>query len=256
MDNWQILLPTLVLGYLLGSFSFARLVFAIRRPGEAPPPLRTPSKDGQAALVSHAVGATNVMIAFGPRWGMFVTALDILKGFLPTLALRLLLPEDHYHLVVGVAVLVGHLWPVWHRFVGGGGNSSIIGMVLAISPLGVLVTHAIGMLVGRFFPMVAFLGGIALTIPWFMVRNGPLSPEALFAVVITILYLLPQLPAAFEIARMKRAGHPLDIRHIMNTMKRSAATGKPGAEAMADPAADGTESPAGNGTEPREGSDP
>ncbi len=42
-------------------------------------------------------------------------------------------PGETYALICGVAVLVGHLWPVWYRFVGGGGNSSVIGMVLAIA---------------------------------------------------------------------------------------------------------------------------
>jgi len=191
--SWIYLL-TAIFGYLIGSVSFARIVFARRKPGEAPDLIRTPTTDGRAELVSHAIGATNVMIAFGSRWGMFVTALDMLKATLPTLAMRLIFPDEHYHLVVAVAVLVGHLWPVWYKFSGGGGNSSIIGMLLAISPLGLLITHAGGMLVGRFAPMLSFVSGIALTIPWFAFRDGLYSPEVFFALGITILYLLAELP--------------------------------------------------------------
>lgn len=217
-------------GYLIGSVSFARLVFARRKPGESPDLIRTPTTDGRAELVSHAIGATNVMIAFGPRWGMLVTLLDMLKATIPTLVMWLAIPNGNYHLVVAVAVLIGHLWPVWHKFVGGGGNSSIIGMLLAISPLGLLITHAGGMLIGRIAPMFAFAGGIALTIPWFAFRDGLLSPEMIFAITITILYLTAELPEIKQLLALKRQGHKIDYGHVMSMMKRSASTGKAGKE--------------------------
>jgi acyl phosphate:glycerol-3-phosphate acyltransferase len=228
-------------GYLIGSVSYARMVFARLKPGQIPDSIRTPSKDGQAELVAHAVGATNVMIAFGPRWGMLVTLLDALKAFLPTLAARLIFPDENYHLICAAAVLAGHLWPVWYRFSGGGGNSSIIGMLLAISPLGLLITHAGGMLIGRLAPIFSFAGGIALTIPWFAVRDGLLSPETAFAVAITAMYILAELPEMKQIRTLKKQGHELDMRHVVTMMKRSAATGQPGKNANANETRDGEE---------------
>ena len=227
MGNLWPYLITAAGGYLIGSISFARLVFAKLKPGQTPDLIRTPTTDGQAELVSHAIGATNVMIAFGPRWGMAVSFLDALKGFLPTLALLLIFPEASYHLVVAVAVLIGHLWPIWHRFSGGGGNSSIMGMLLAISPLGLIITHAGGMLIGHFAPMLAFIGGIFLTIPWFAFREGVGSPEVAFAFAISILYLLAELPEMLQLRELKRMGHELDHRHVMSMMKKSAKTGDP-----------------------------
>jgi glycerol-3-phosphate acyltransferase PlsY len=232
MEKWMIILLIAAGGYLIGSISFARIVFSRLKPGEEPDRIRTPTTDGQAELVSHAIGATNVMIAFGPRWGLFTTALDIAKAFVPALVLRLLFPAESYHLVAAVAVLVGHLWPVWYAFSGGGGNSSIMGMLLAISPLGLLVTHIGGMIIGKFVPMFAFLGGVALMIPWFAWRNGIFSPEAVFAVVITLLYVAGQLPEARQLRQLKREGHVLEIKHVMQLMKRSAATGQSGAQIM------------------------
>ena len=231
-DETLIYLLVALAGYLIGSISVARIIFARLKPGEKPVLIRTPSIDGQAELVAHSVGATNVMIAFGPRWGLLTTALDIAKALLPTLILRLIFPLSSYHLVCAVAVLVGHLWPVWYRFVGGGGNSCVIGMMLAISPLGFLVTHAAGMMIGRLFPMLAFLAGVALMIPWFVWRNGLISPEALFAVIISLLYVAGQLPEAIKIAQLKKAGHKLDLKHTMSMMKRSAKTGQPGGKVM------------------------
>ncbi|WP_422486482.1 glycerol-3-phosphate acyltransferase [Gudongella sp. DL1XJH-153] len=227
MENLWPYLITAAGGYLIGSISFARLVFAKLKPGQTPDLIRTPTTDGQAELVSHAVGATNVMIAFGPRWGMVVSLLDALKGFLPTLSLLLMFPEASYHLVVAIAVLIGHLWPVWHRFSGGGGNSSIMGMLLAISPLGLIITHLGGMIIGSFAPMLAFIGGIFLTIPWFAVLRGIQSPEVVFAIIISILYLLAELPEISQLRELKRKGHVIDSRHVLSMMKKSAATGNP-----------------------------
>lgn len=217
-------------GYLLGSLQFARFVFAARTPGQPPVLIRTPTKDGEAELVSHAVGATNVMIAFGPRWGMLVTFLDMAKAFVPVLVLRLLFPEEPYALVCGGAVLVGHLWPVWYRFSGGGGNSSILGMLLAVSPVGAVVTHIGGMVLGRLWPVLAFVAGVALTIPWFWWRDGLGSPEFFFAVFVTVVYVAGQLPEAVRMIQLRHQGHPLDTAHVMELMRGSARTGRTGAE--------------------------
>ncbi|SCZ78093.1 glycerol-3-phosphate acyltransferase [Acidaminobacter hydrogenoformans] len=228
MASHLIFILTIVCGYLIGSISFARIVFAILKPGEPLTLIRTPTTDAQAELVSHAVGATNVMIAFGPRWGIMVSVLDALKAFLPTLIIKIMIPEAPYYLLAAVAVLVGHLWPVWHRFSGGGGNSSIMGMMLAISPVGLLVTHAGGMLFGRFAPMFSFVGGVALTIPWFAFRNGLYSLEVVFALTITILYVLAELPEIMQLRKLTRQGHTLDNRHVVSMMKKSVKIEKPG----------------------------
>jgi len=222
-----------LLGYLIGSVQPARIVFARMRPGTEPGRIRTPTLDGEAELVSHAIGATNVMIAFGPRWGVLTMALDAGKAFVPTLALLLLFPENYYHLACALAVLVGHIWPVWYRLSGGGGNSSIMGMLLAISPVGLVVTHVGGMLVGKIAPIFAFLGGVALTIPWFAWRDGIFSPEVAFAVAVTVLYVAGQVPEAREMQRLKREGHELDVEHVMKLMKGSAATGRTGTKLSA-----------------------
>ena len=113
-------------------------------------------------------------------------------------------------------------------FRSGGGNSSIMGMLLAISPLGLVITHAGGMLIGLFAPIFSFAGGIALTIPWFAIRDGIFSPEVVFALAITVLYVLAELPEMRQIGELKRQGHELDMRHVVSMMKRSAKTGKSG----------------------------
>jgi len=217
-------------GYLIGSIQFARIIFARLRPGTEPDLIRTPSFDGEVELVAHHVSSTSVMIAFGPRWGVLTMVLDATKAFVPVLALELLFPDQPYSLVCGVAVLVGHIWPVWYRFSGGGGNACIMGLLLAIDPLALLVTHAAGMVIGRFVPLLAFMSGVMLTIPWSVWRERLGSPEVLFAVAITVVYIGGEWHELLEIVRLRREGHKLDIGHTMRLMKGTARTGRTGAE--------------------------
>jgi len=230
MTQWQMFVLVALISYLIGSVSFARLVFAWLRPGIPIDRLRTPTTDGQTELVAHAVGATNVMIAFGPKWGMLTSTVDLLKAFVPTLIFRLLYPDEPYFLICAIFVLIGHLWPIWYRFRGGGGNSNILGMLLAISPLGLIVTHTLGMLIGKVYPVLSFLAGVVLTIPWFALRNGIFSAETAFAIIISLLYVGGQLPEAMQMRKITKEGHVLDVDHVMRMMKRSAATGKSGNE--------------------------
>ena len=223
-EPWLSSLGFAIGGYLIGSVSFARLVFALKRPRKTIPVLRTPTTDGQAALVAHAVGATNVMLAFGSRWGLLTTLMDVLKGLIPVLVLRMILPDSIAAYVCGIGILVGHLWPVWYRFVGGGGNSSIMGMHFAISPIGMLVTQSIGMMIGRRYPMVAFLGGIVLAIPWMMVQFGLLSAETWFALILAVIYVIGQLPEAMQIRQLRRNGHQLDFGYVMRQMKSASSS--------------------------------
>ena len=201
-----IYITILLSGYLIGSVSFARLIFKKLKPGEPPARIITPTTDDNEKFISHAIGATNVMIAFGAKWGMLTTLLDVMKAFIPVIILRVIFPDEYFHLACAVAVLIGHLWPIWYKFSGGGGNSSIMGMLLAISPVGLIVTHAVGMIAGRFAPALSFLGGVMFTIPWFIFRNGFFSFETAFAFAITIIYILGQIPEIRQLSRLKKRG--------------------------------------------------
>lgn len=125
--------PALTAGaYALGSISFGLL--AARRAGAD---LR-----GEG---SGNVGATNVGRVLGKKTGRAVLALDAAKGALPALvAGRLLGPDDPWTAAAGVAAVVGHCYPMWHRLKGGKGAATAAGVMLALVPpagVGALVTY-------------------------------------------------------------------------------------------------------------------
>jgi len=90
---------------------------------------------------SGNIGATNVGRVLGRGWGKLCLALDILKGLLPTGAAGLLLREGEPDvglllrwLAVGLAAVLGHVFPIYLRFRGGKGVATTIGVALGVYP--------------------------------------------------------------------------------------------------------------------------
>jgi glycerol-3-phosphate acyltransferase PlsY len=107
---------------------------------------------------SGSTGATNVGRVLGFRWAAFVAFLDFLKGFLPTsIAYYIftiypptpLLGGAHssfseesifWVYLVGIAVVVGHIFPIFLKFRGGKGVATSGGVLFAFHPWFVLIT--------------------------------------------------------------------------------------------------------------------
>jgi glycerol-3-phosphate acyltransferase PlsY len=90
---------------------------------------------------SRNIGATNVGRVVGRKWGYLCLALDILKGLAPTLCASLLLPGSHGDLdrqglllLVAVAAVLGHVFPLYLGFRGGKGVATTVGVALGIWP--------------------------------------------------------------------------------------------------------------------------
>lgn len=124
---------TLVGAYLLGSVSFAVVVsraFGLPDPHE---------------YGSRNPGATNVLRT-GNKLAALLTLLgDGIKGFVAVFAARILaaqIPLPEWIIAASaIAVFVGHLFPVFHRFKGGKGVATGAGIVFALHwPLGLVLT--------------------------------------------------------------------------------------------------------------------
>jgi len=111
-----------VAAYLLGSVSFGILLSKVF--GLADP--RT--------VGSGNPGATNVLRS-GKKLAALLTLLgDAFKGWLPVwLAIFTGLPVLVVCLV-GLAVFLGHLYPIYYKFKGGKGVATALGVMVAISP--------------------------------------------------------------------------------------------------------------------------
>jgi glycerol-3-phosphate acyltransferase PlsY len=116
-----------VAAYLLGSIPFGLLVAKVFGGGDV-------RKAG-----SGNVGATNVTRVAGPFAGVLTLILDAAKGSVAVwLAAHLSGQAAGCMIAAGLAALIGHCFPVWLRFRGGKGVATAAGMFLMLSPLALL----------------------------------------------------------------------------------------------------------------------
>ncbi len=88
---------------------------------------------------SGNIGATNVTRALGKGFGTITLLGDALKGIIPVLAVKKLLPEgtENYELILcitGLAAVLGHIYSIFLRFNGGKGVATALGVLLALMP--------------------------------------------------------------------------------------------------------------------------
>lgn len=82
------------------------------------------------------VGATNVARLCGFKWGVLTLLFDLLKGFLPVLALTT--SDSNIQSLAypaGLAVILGHMYSFFLDFKGGKGVATTVGVFLALAPL-------------------------------------------------------------------------------------------------------------------------
>ena len=96
---------------------------------------------------SRRSGATNVMRAVGFGPAALVIVGDLLKGFLPGLAARLIFGGDSIVPVLAVtAAVAGHNWSVFLRLRGGRGVVTAVGGLAAMAPIVVAIALPAGLL--------------------------------------------------------------------------------------------------------------
>jgi glycerol-3-phosphate acyltransferase PlsY len=179
-------------GYLAGSVSFARIVGRFALPGVdlSSTEFSVPGSDD--VWTYRGVSATSVLDRAGPGWGVVVIVLDALKAFTPTLLFRLLVPDSPAFAITAVAVVVGHVWPVWWRFRGGRGQSSMLGATLAIDVLAVVFATVVGAVLGVIvFTSVYLARNVSplLLAPWFLLVAG-VGPAFWYAVGVAVVYVV------------------------------------------------------------------
>jgi glycerol-3-phosphate acyltransferase PlsY len=129
--------------YLVGSLSFAVIVSQVMG-------LNDPRTYG-----SKNPGATNVLRSGSKAAAIVTLLLDAIKGWLPVVLVkwygRPYGLEDGTVALVGLAAFVGHLFPVFFRFVGGKGVATALGVLVGISGWLGLATLATWLIVAYFF---------------------------------------------------------------------------------------------------------
>lgn len=149
---------------------------------------------------SGNAGATNTYRVLGPKWGTFVMIVDMLKGII-AVKLALLLPAyadndvnlQNLQTCLGLAAVIGHIFPIWADFRGGKGVATLFGLVLGISPWTALSCVGIFTLVlylTRFVSLSSILASIAFPIFILVIFNVENPAYRVFAIAVALMVLL------------------------------------------------------------------
>jgi len=210
MNIWIALLCALV-GYLLGSISFARIIMRFAAPGEELTGMELDIGSSETVRV-ETVGGTAISVKLGAKHGMLTAMLDILKAVVPALTFKLLYPGMPYYLLAATTAIVGHNWPLYYRFKGGRGQSPLMGGFLVADWPGTLITSFGGMLLGLVVlknTLLGFLLGPWLMIPWLWFRTR--DPwHLVYAVVVNLLIVLAMIPEIKARIDRRRRGIVVD----------------------------------------------
>ena len=155
-----------VVAYLLGSIPFGLIIGKIA------------SGVDIRNYGSGKTGATNVMRTAGTKLGILTIVLDVCKAAGAVALARVIVDSGgvliigsislYYsqlaQVMAGLAVLAGHIWPIFGKFKGGRGATAYFGTLLAIFPpagiFGILVL-AVSALRSRHMSMGSILGALA-----------------------------------------------------------------------------------------------
>lgn len=148
---------------------------------------------------SGNAGATNTIRVMGLLPGIFVFIVDVLKGYL---AVRLLYLTDFYipktgmfinfQLILGIAALLGHIFPIFAQFRGGKGVAVLSGVVLALHPyatLFVFLIWTISVLITRYVSLSSMIAGFSFPLLLIFVYRSTNPSLILFAFILAVLML-------------------------------------------------------------------
>ncbi len=140
---------------------------------------------------SGNIGATNVARS-GKKSAAILTLLgDAFKGWLPVwLALQ---SVDVMWVVasVGLAVFFGHLYPIFHKFKGGKGVATALGVMLGVSgwlALGAVLVWVVVFAASRISSLSALVAAVAAPIiAWFLLSP---YPDYVWMVLVMSMFLI------------------------------------------------------------------
>jgi glycerol-3-phosphate acyltransferase PlsY len=138
---------------------------------------------------SNNPGATNIL-RLGSKTGALITLIgDIAKGLLPILAVKTWVSDESLLLAsLGLGAILGHIFPIYFKFVGGKGVATALGVFLALTPIVALIqviTWLAFTLGSRYSSLAALVTAMATPLYIWLI-----SQNTYFTVLSTIIAIL------------------------------------------------------------------
>ncbi|GAA4468874.1 glycerol-3-phosphate 1-O-acyltransferase PlsY [Nemorincola caseinilytica] len=150
---------------------------------------------------SGNAGATNTFRILGPRAGSGVMIADMMKGFI---AVKLSIlssyawtsePFVNLQIFLGLAAVIGHIFPIWADFRGGKGIATLFGMILSIHPIvavSLVLVFVMMLLLTRYVSLSSIAASIAFPLLILFIFNAQAQELSyrLFAIATAFLVVL------------------------------------------------------------------
>ena len=175
--------------YLIGSIPFALILTKLSGHGDI--------RD----IGSGNVGATNVLRTGNKYLAFAVLCLDIAKGLLPFLILKLFYDTNTLHSIfLCHFAILGHIFPVWLNFKGGKGVATYIGFLIGFNillGLYFLVTWIIIALVSRYSSLSSLAASLIAPLYFFFI-----NPNIIVGIFLLYIFLIISLKHRENIKRL------------------------------------------------------
>jgi len=152
----------IIVFYLIGSIPFGLILTKLLGHGD----IRN--------IGSGNVGATNVLRTGNKYLAFAVLCLDIAKGLLPFLILKLFYDTNTLHSIfLCHFAILGHIFPVWLKFKGGKGVATYIGFLIGFNillGLYFLVTWIIIALISRYSSLSSLAASLVAPLYFFFIN--------------------------------------------------------------------------------------
>jgi len=148
---------------------------------------------------SGNAGATNTFRVLGKKAGIPVLIIDILKGWLAVYIAyfsRYRLGSVEFvnlEIVLGIAALMGHIFPVYVGFRGGKGIATLLGVVIAIHPYAALISigvFIIMLLITKYVSLSSIVSALCFPLVTMVIFKTSVSSLVLFSIVVAALVLV------------------------------------------------------------------
>jgi glycerol-3-phosphate acyltransferase PlsY len=148
---------------------------------------------------SGNAGATNTIRVLGKKAGIPVLIIDALKGF-GAVSLAVLSPYTHdsnqfvnLQLVLGIASLVGHIFPVFASFRGGKGIATLLGITVAVNPMAAcfsIIIFIVMLVAFGYVSLGSITAAIAFPISILFVLKVQTPSLILFSILVAIMVVI------------------------------------------------------------------
>lgn len=177
---------------------------------------------------SGNAGATNTFRVLGKRAGLIVLTLDILKGLCAVLMARFISQAPpgtsqfvDLQIVLGVAAVIGHIFPVFAGFRGGKGIATLFGVILAAHPLACLISLGVFLVIFLAFKYVSLASisaAIAFPVSVITIFGDRVVPSmVIFSIMVAILVMITHQKNIERLIRREESKMKLSVKRKKET---------------------------------------